>query len=226
MKLTRRSVVGGAAAMLSSPPVFGQDMADFAMSIGLDRSNSMSVEEQITQRNGLAWAIRNPKFAGAVQGGRHGRALINVFTFKSSGMDQIIPWLELRTAEDIEHFAQIVDGIGSDMPLNGQYTNVYEAMLYGVQSVVNSPVWAERLLVNICGDGHNSDNMVSLKSNAPAHTMAMQYGVVINGLSIGEQEVADFYNQKVSTPNGFNIHVNTVEEFGEGFLRKFQGEIA
>lgn len=218
--------MGGAAAMLSSPPVFGQDMADFAMSIGLDRSNSMSIAEQITQRNGLAWAIRNPKFAAAVQGGRHGRALINVFTFRSTEVEPVIGWTELRTAEDIESFAQLVELVDNTMRDPLKYsTPVYHAMLFGVQSVVNSPVWAERLLVNICGDGRNNEQE-NVATKAPAHQLAMQYGVVINGLSIGEQMVADFYNREVITPNGFNIHVNTVEEFGEGFLRKFQGEIA
>lgn len=217
----RRTFLAGAASLLAAPAA-ADELADFAMAVGLDRSSSMHMDEQLTQINGLAAAIRHHRFRDTIAAGRHGRGLLTVYLWNNKGIATVVPWQDLRSPADIERLAAAVETIKREWNYSGM-TNVADAMLFGTERVRNAPVWSERLLVNVCGDGKEN---VGMPADVEAARMAAwNAGVVINGLSIGGDDVAAFYREQVSTPNGFSVHANSHDEFAEAFLRKFMGEL-
>ena len=69
---------------------------DLAIVVSFDRSESIDRQEARAQINGLAYALRHPRYHAAIATGYHQRIALSVVTWSSFGRQEVImPWIAI-----------------------------------------------------------------------------------------------------------------------------------
>ena len=167
------------ALLASSGTANTQKPVDLLLLFALDVSSSVDSNEYLLQRDGLANAIQSPKVLKAIKGGTHGRISVSVFQW-SGYSDQFldIDWTILESERDIAAFSQAVGNIQRQFSRN--LTHITGAVVYSKQRLLSAPFYAERMVVDISGDGRNNVNLQPLYQR----DLAVAAGITINGLVI------------------------------------------
>ncbi|NNG04748.1 MAG: DUF1194 domain-containing protein [Inquilinus sp.] len=202
-----------------------QPRADVCMAVGLDASGSIDDGEMRLQLEGLALALTHPRFMRALRSGRHGLIAIAVFTWADGleGVRVVVPWFGIAAEKEAQAVALALREHAQ--PHAVRSTSLLIAIQAGARALAECPWFADRQLLNVAGDGHTNIG----PSPAVARDMAIERGIVINGLVVGGDPAAlAHYEAEVIGPAGvgFVVDVPTFERFADAMLNKLLLELA
>jgi Protein of unknown function (DUF1194) len=198
--------VAGAVAL--SPNSARADHAvDVNVVTALDASDSMMRHEEWIEFDGMARAVSDAAFLAAVQAGLHHRIGFAAFTWSSHGdLQVVVPWTVLGSPADAERVADSLrrvpryDDRAADIRQDDtagspdRLTDLSAAIRFGLDLLEAAPHHAQRLVLNVSGNGVANSG----ENPRAARAEALRAGMIINGLVIGEARgVADYYREHV-----------------------------
>jgi hypothetical protein len=226
-----RSLVGAALLLLAPvSPAAARGEVDVALVLAVDVSRSMSSEELQIQRRGYAAAISSPEVVRAIGMGVHGRIALMMFEWANDGhAREIVPWSVVETQADALDFAETVL---ADQTYGQRRTSISGAIRHASSLLAEVPFTADRLVIDISGDGPNNQGIPVTK----ARDAAIASGYVINGLplmtkgGVGFQfnipDLDEYYRRCViGGPASFVLPVIGWDQFPEAVRRKLILEI-
>lgn len=206
------------ASFLSSIPVMVQ-ACDTALILTIDVSNSIDPAEYRLQTDGLADALRDPEIIEAMVAGANYLTVV-----QWSGIDKqevSIPWTQMRTALDVEAFAQKSRQMERAFVLSD--TAPAEAIYFSLD-LFDEVTICERKVIDVSGDGTpNAGSDVRA-----ARSAAERAGVTINGIAIESMGLAitNFFRGSMITRNGFVMTALTHREYPQTIRAKILREIS
>jgi Ca-activated chloride channel family protein len=206
------------ASLMSVLPVASQ-ACETALVLTMDVSNSIDSAEYRLQTDGLADALRDPEIVETMVAGENYLTVV-----QWSGVDRqtvSIPWTQMRTALDVESFAQKARMMERAFILSD--TAPAEAIFFSLGLFDQVPNCA-RKVIDVSGDGTpNSGADVRAARNA-----AESAGVTINGIAIESMGLAitNFFRGAVITRNGFVMTARTHREYPATIRAKILREIS
>jgi len=226
-----RSVLGAALLLLALvPSAAGQDEVDVALVLAVDVSRSMSPDELQIQRRGYAAAISSPEVVRAIEMGLHGRIALMMFEWANDGhAREIVPWSIVETRADARDFA---DKVLADSTYGQRRTSISGAIRHASELLSEVPYAADRLVIDISGDGPNNQGVPVTQ----ARDAAVASGYVINGLPLMTRggvgfrfnipDLDEYYRRCViGGPASFVLPVIGWDQFPEAVRRKLILEI-
>ncbi|MCK0094606.1 DUF1194 domain-containing protein [Yoonia sp. F2084L] len=206
------------AFMVSFAPVAAR-ACDTALILTIDVSNSIDVAEYRLQTDGLADALGDPEIVETMVAGENYLTVV-----QWSGVDKqtvSIPWTQMRTALDVQGFAQKARLMERAFVLSD--TAPAEAIWFSLGLFDQVPD-CNRQVIDVSGDGTpNGGTDVRAARNA-----AERAGVTINGIAIESMGLAitNFYRGAVITRNGFVMTARTHREYPQTIRAKILREIS
>jgi hypothetical protein len=191
---------------------------DLALVLAVDGSASVSFDEFGLIAGGTATALRDPTVTRGLLSGPHGAAMLSLLLWSGAGQTDIIAnWTRLTSDADIAAFAQEID----NMPRTVQAgkTAIGEALLAALTLVARLPGIAERVVVDVVGDGRSNDGIAP----GPVRDRMIQADITINGLCIlrDEPDLLEYYHANViGGIGGFAISCANFPDFTEAMRRK------
>lgn len=208
----------------------GAPSVDVALVLAVDVSRSMSFEELGIQRRGYAEAITSPEVLSAIGRGAHGRIAVTIFEWAGNfHAREIVPWTLIETEAD----ARVVAARMLESETRGERrTSISGAIARAIALIEGVPYAADRLVIDISGDGPNNQG-------APVTVLrdrAVALGITINGLPLmttdglsmlfSIPELDEYYRRCViGGPGSFVVPVVAWDEFAEAVRRKLVLEI-
>lgn len=209
--------------MAPAPLRAAAEHADLALVLAVDVSGSVDAGRYALQMNGIANAFEDR--AGQILGGQHGAMLVTLVEWANKPTLSL-PWVLLTTAEDIHRFAESVRHVP-------RAENGFTCMASALRSIADKmltrlPVPADRLVVDVSGDGSDNCNQASVDRVRDELVAA---NVTVNGLPILEGDeaatLADWYRSHVIGGLGsFLIPAHGSADFERAIRRKFEVEIS
>lgn len=216
-------LVGGAIQATAAEEV------DLALVIAVDISNSMDVGEQQLQRDGYVAAFRHPDVIDAIGTGVRGRVAVAYVEWAGRDIQStIVPWTVIAGRDDAEAFASAL----AAAPLRqAPGTSISSALLYAGSQFNQSAFPADRMAVDISGDGpNNGGHPVDL-----IRDWLVRRDVTINGLPVmlrPEPELRggtlDAYYEHcvIGGPGAFVIPITDAKNFATAIRSKLILEIS
>ncbi|KQB97932.1 hypothetical protein AL073_03160 [Loktanella sp. 1ANDIMAR09] len=206
------------ASLISTLPVTAQ-ACETALILTMDVSNSIDSAEYRLQTDGLAEALRDPEIVETMVAGENFLTVV-----QWSGVDRqavSIPWTQMRTALDVESFAQKTRVMERAFVLSD--TAPAEAIFFSLQLFDQVPNCA-RKVIDISGDGTPNGG----SDVRAARTAAERAGVTINAIAIESMGLAitNFFRGAVITRNGFVMTARTHREYPATIRAKILREIS
>lgn len=220
----------------TSAPAAAQDASE-TVSVELvllvDTSSSVDNNEFWLQRQGYINAFRNDQVQQAILSNENGIAVRMAYWATANNRDAT-EWFVLRSISDCEAFADAVAGFERSF---GGETHMAPAIDWAIDQLVNNDIDSARRVIDVSGDGicENQEAALNGTYNPDIHgprtwdEVIADLGsnlVVFNGISIGENSVANWYEANVPHGDGnFVLHSASFENFGEGIRKKLIREI-
>jgi Protein of unknown function (DUF1194) len=219
------------AALLSCVPSWSSARAqtavgevDLALVLAVDISHSVDWWEYRMQRDGLAYAIKQPEVVRAIHSGPSGRIAITVVQWSGwTSQKVVIPWAVLTQAEDTRRLSERVARMLR--VYGGTATHIGGVIQYATRILAEVPFEARRKVIDVSGDGH--DNIS--KQPGLRRDEAVAAGITINGLAIEneEKELSSYYRSYViGGPGAFVIPAARYQDFGVAMKKKLIREIS
>ncbi len=206
------------AILIGFSPVAAK-ACDTALILTMDVSNSIDSAEYRLQTDGLADALRDPEIIETMVAGENYLTVV-----QWSGVDKqtvSIPWTQMRTALDVEGFAQKSRLMERAFILSD--TAPAEAIYFSLD-LFDQVTECNRRVIDVSGDGTpNGGSDVRAARNA-----AERAGVTINGIAIESMGLAitNFFRGSVITRDGFVMTARTHREYPETIKAKILREIS
>jgi Ca-activated chloride channel family protein len=206
------------ASLISTLPVTAQ-ACDTALILTMDVSNSIDSAEYRLQTDGLTAALRDPEIVETMVAGGNFLTVV-----QWSGVDRqavSIPWTQMRTALDVESFAQKARAMERAFILSD--TAPAEAIFFSLRLFDQVPN-CDRKVIDISGDGTPNGG----SDVRAARTAAERAGVTINAIAIESMGLAitNFFRGAVITRDGFVMTARTHREYPATIRAKILREIS
>ncbi|KQI73241.1 hypothetical protein AN191_04990 [Loktanella sp. 5RATIMAR09] len=206
------------ASLISTLPVTAQ-ACETALILTMDVSNSIDSAEYRLQTDGLADALRDPEIVEIMVAGENYLTVV-----QWSGVDRqtvSLPWTQMRTALDVESFAQKARTMERAFILSD--TAPAEAVLFSLRLFDQVPNCA-RKVIDISGDGTPNGG----SDVRAARSAAERAGVTINAIAIESMGLAitNFFRGAVITRDGFVMTARTHREYPATIRAKILREIS
>ena len=205
-----------------------------------DKSSSVIPPEYERQKRGTAEALRSLFVKNAImyaQGGNGQKGIGFSLVEFDDRFDVRLPWAILKTEEDIEEMALLIESMPKDW--RQRDTNLVNGINGAVRHLSTSRLKALRSVIDISGDGIENSQSRSPEIGAStvkaASDACARRGFRCNGLAINSsdshtggvaEDITDYYDRYVRTPNGFVIGIRDWYDFEDAMSRKLQLEIA
>ena len=210
------------AGLSASAPAWAERV-DLALVLAVDVSGSVNPERYELQRQGYARAFASREVLDAIAGGRHQAILVTLVEW--SGADhqqQTVGWSLIRDPASAARFGSAV----AEAPRAfADWTSISGAIDFAVALLKRGDIDAERLVIDISGDGINNHG----RPVEAAREDALNAGVTINGLPIlTEYPTLDAYyrDSVIGGPGAFAAVAHDFADFGTAILGKLVHEIA
>ncbi len=204
---------------------------DLKLVLAVDVSSSVDMVEARLQRNGYLQALVHPYVIDAITNGRKGRISVIYVEYAGKSFQRIIAdWTIIEDLKSAQSFTRIL----SKAPLiSFPSTSISAVIDFSVAKIMSNPLIARRSIIDISGDGPNSDG----RAVWDARDDALSRGIIINGLPILSSRpdpngfspavgVASHYGRFViGGPGSFLISVNEYENFTPALVKKLIREI-
>ncbi len=237
MKVTRKYVflilITLITTLIFSPkPADALIDVDVALVLAVDVSGSVNTTEFNLQKTGYVNAFKNASIYNAIENNNLSVAV--TFLYWSNNQQQIASGWSLVTdqASSIA-FADLIDA--TSRPSLGGGTALGDAIefsgsLFSGCAINSEACNASRFVIDVSGDGVSSAGTLESTEGRDAALLAgnaIKPGVTtINGLSIGNQTVADHYiNNVIGGVNPFHINVSDFDGIETAVLQKIGREI-
>lgn len=210
-------------ALMAAGTARAQQAVDVAIVMAIDASSSVNFTEFDLQIRGVAEALRSPEVQRAVAAGPSGAVAFTMVQWSGPlQVGQSFPWTLVATAEDAEALARTVEDTPRYFTVGS--TAIGQAINYSAGTFDKLPWAAGRRVIDISGDGQNTDN----PPIGPAREAALRSGITINGLPILAQEpdIDVYYRDQIIGGAGAFIEVaRDYEALKEAMTRKLVREI-
>jgi hypothetical protein len=202
------------------------EMADTALVLAVDVSDSVDAERFAIQMRGIASAFRDRDVQTAMLSGPHRSMLVTLVQWSSRPFVSV-PWILITSRADAEAFA---DKVVRSPRASNQFTCLSVALQsIGDKVLPAMPVAADRTIIDVSGDGH--DNCNPEKPVDAVRDDLVAAGVTINGLPILEGDEAltleAWYNEHViGGIAAFLVPAHGFADVQRAMRRKFLVEIS
>lgn len=203
-----------------------QVVVDLELVLAVDASASVSNSEYRLQMDGIAAAFRDAGVLKAVQSGplqSIGVALI--VWADAEEPKQTSDWFVISGPDEAEVFAQTVERFPREV--NGG-TGIGAGILHAIDLLRNNHLHAARRVVDVSGDGMESDTKSFSLTIDYARRAASDDQITINGLAIltDDENLDEWYWDNVATGLGrFVMAANNFEDFANAMKKKLIQEI-
>lgn len=213
-------------AMAAPEPV------DLELVIATDVSRSISHEEALLQRRGIAEAFRNPAVVRAIESGFLGKIGVAYIDYSSRAFNRIVvDWTVVEGRESAASFASRLLAA----PLTfGRRTSISDAIEQAREMIESNALEGTRRVIDVSGDGPNNfGNPVDAVRDA-----TISRRIAINGLPILNRSdafdsrfyLADldkyYLGCVIGGPGAFLVVAGSFEDFARAIRRKLILEIA
>lgn len=228
------ALIGAGLAMLTSNACAEENAkplveVDLELVLAADRSASMSRLMLLKQRSGFAAAFRDENLHEIIKSGPLGRIAVVYFEWSDqANQSVVIPWTMIEAIEDMTRFANALEDL--ELGRTDGETSISGAMYFAQQLLDENRFEAYRKVVDISGNGHNSDG----PSLEQAREVLSDRGTTVNGLVLpaNDYEAVDsllkeyFWKEVITGPSSFAINVEPERGFIKAIIRKLALEIA
>jgi uncharacterized protein DUF1194 len=214
-------MVAGSAGIEGRP-----ERVDTALVLAVDVSGSVDAQRYTLQMEGIAKAFEDRQVLNTILSGPN-RSMLVALVEWSNTASLTIPWMLIASAADAHAFAEKV----RHAP---RTDNAFTCMSRALQLVEGkvlpfAPRPAERIIIDVSGDGHDNCNM-----SPPVDTIRdriVAAGGTINGLPILEGDEAAtleaWYRDHVIGGNSaFLVPARGFNDFGRAIRQKFIVEVS
>lgn len=207
---------------------------DLLLVLGADVSRSVDDREFRLQRDGYASGLAHPKVIEAIKSGPLGRIAVMYYEWSGTAAQRIIvDWSIIANAADAERFGQ---KLLTEPRAYMDRTAIGAAIEYGMGQLQRSPFQGLRRVIDISGDGTNTNGPLP----SYARDIAVELGVTINGLVILSPEPLPwnpahthppgglenyFRDNVIGGPGAFTMVAEGFETFNRAILNKLIKEI-
>ncbi|MBC7800744.1 MAG: DUF1194 domain-containing protein [Gemmatimonadaceae bacterium] len=213
-------------AVLASPVAAQTERVDVALVLAVDVSESVDAARFALQMEGIAAAFEAPEVQASVLSGRHRSMLIALVQW-SNRPTLSVPWTLLTSNEDVRRFAGQVRRLR-------RADKGFTCMAVALRSITDKlltqvPVPADRVVVDVSGDGHDNCNPQETVDDIRDELAAAD--ITINGLPILEGNEAGtlerwYRDHVIGGPNAFLVPAAGFVDFERAMRRKFVTEIS
>lgn len=179
--------IGAAAHAADGEPPPSAEVADTALVVAVDVSQSVDEARYRLQMEGIAQALEDPGVLSSVVSGPNGGILFSMVAWADSAR-QVVGWHHIVSKEDALAVAQIVRNLPHE---GGEFTCMARMLRsVAVTIVPKMPIKAQRVVVDVSGDG--IDNCTDTDALHAERDRVLALGATINGLPIivpGENDV-------------------------------------
>ncbi|MDE0059159.1 MAG: DUF1194 domain-containing protein [Defluviicoccus sp.] len=221
-----------AAASVAGAAMAATEAVDLELVIATDVSRSISHQEALLQRRGIAEAFRNPAVIRAIQSGFLRKIGVAYIDYSSRAFNRIvIDWTVVEGRESAESFASRLLAA----PLTfGRRTSISDAIEMAREMIASNALEGTRRVIDVSGDGPNNfGNPVDAVRDA-----TISRRITINGLPILNR--ADAFDRRfylpdldkyylgcvIGGPGAFLVVAGSFEDFARAIRRKLVLEIA
>lgn len=193
---------------------------DLALMFAVDVSGSVDPNEYRIQMEGLAEGLRDRQIAESLVAGKAALSLV-----QWTGMSRqrvTLPWVQIRSHDDLENFAS---SIADDARVWRNFsTAIGEGLRLAVSSFDAAPTCARRV-IDVSGDG------VSNEGTEPSQlrTLISQKSITVNALVIEDATAGDltgyYYENVIFGPGAFVVTADGYDEYPEKMRKKLLREV-
>jgi hypothetical protein len=219
-----------AVLLLFGRPADAQPV-DTLLVLCVDASGSIDDDEFAFQRDGYAEAIADPRILRAIASGRRGAIAVAFVEWGTPGAPRtVIDWMRI----DGPASAAALGASIKVAPRVRQTSNaIGDAIAHAHAMIRNSPITAERAVIDVSGDG--PDNRSHIPA-AQARDAAVNAGITINALAVlkegsmlptrAEMLVASYTRDVIGGPGAFLVTARDYPDFAQAIFNKLIREIA
>jgi len=199
------------------------DPVDVALCLAMDVSASVDFGEFDLMARGTAEALRDAGVLAAATSGPRQAAAICLLLWSGVGaQDVAMGWTRLDGPDSAAAIAEVIENTPRIPPPGA--TAIGEGMAAGLALLGRFPGEARRHVLDVSGDGrHNAG-----RPPGPVRDLAVQAGIVVNGLAIlnEEPDLLDHYTAEViGGPGSFAMTCADYADFTDAILRKLRREL-
>jgi hypothetical protein len=200
-----------------------QETVAIELVLALDASASMSAEEFDLQIGGIAEAFRDPLVQQAIERTAPRGVALGILQWGGPGESVLVlPFRKLETASDAIALANDVARITRQ--LHASTTSISTAMTHGLDALAGNDYAAQRLVIDISGDGRDDDH-ATLEA---ARDKVREQRATVNGLAIEseDQGLTHYYEQNVMTgANSFVVRAADFKDYVRAIREKLLEEL-
>ena len=190
--------------------------------LALDASASMNNEDFALQIGGIAQAFRDPLVHAAIARAPNGVAIAIMQWGGPNESAVVVPFRRLLSSQNADAFAD--EAATVTRKLQASTTSISTAITHGVRIMESNSFAAQRLVIDVSGDGRDTDH----EALARARDLARENGVTVNGLAIEseDQGLTAYYRAEVMTgANSFVVRAADFEDYVQAFREKLLEEL-
>jgi hypothetical protein len=194
---------------------------DLALCLAIDVSDSVDFDEFALMIGGLAEAFRQPDIQAAATAGPLGAIAVSAL-FWAEQAETALPWMMLDSPVAAHAIADALDA-APRIPAGGA-TALGEGMVAGLAMLGRYPARAERLVLDVSGDGAANRG----RAPGPVRDVGVAAGVTINALAVlnEEPDLLEHYRaQVVGGPVHFAMACGDYGDFAQAIRLKLLREI-
>lgn len=197
--------------------------------LAIDSSASVTPGRWQVQLNGYVQAFKSPEVIEAIRLYGDEGIGVAVFAFGETGQQKVFAeWFRVYDAASALALSAFLSS--AERPFKGG-TSVAKAVSFGTDFFSIAPFKSERRVLDISGDGKNTDPSPTPVMLSKMRERALAQGITINGLPIlgNEADIEEYYQKYVAGGVGsFCITVKNPDdevEFGRAIIQKMTREI-
>lgn len=196
------------------------DACELALSFAVDVSGSVDPAEYRIQMEGLAHALQDEQIAESLISGQAALSLV-----QWTGMSRqkiTIPWVQIRSYDDLERFAASV--AGDARVWRNFSTAIGEGLRLAISSFDAAPDCARRV-IDVSGDGTFNEG----SEPSQLRTLIAQKSITVNALVIEDATAGDltgyFYENVIFGPGAFVVTADGYDDYPEKMRQKLLREV-
>ena len=195
MKMLRNFIFGLTA--LSAAQMAHATAVYIELALVIDVSGSVNTSEYNLMMDGYAAAFNDATVQSNIDSLSSG-AGIGVFFFSSSASSVYLETI-LSSAADAAAFATSIGSLTRPGNL-GNMTDIADGIIAATAWLTGNNYDSTDLIMDVSGDGEDNDG----SSLSAARTAALNIGITINGLPIGDAALATYYPKFLNRKHGYN----------------------
>ncbi|WP_229677789.1 DUF1194 domain-containing protein [Caldovatus sediminis] len=197
---------------------------DLALCLAVDASASVDHDEFGLMLGGYAAAFRDPDIAAACASGPRRAVAVAMLLWSGIGAQELaVPWTRVEDEASAAALAEAIEA--SPRLVRPGATALGEGMAAGLAVLGRFPAEAERLVLDVSGDGRHNQG----RAPGPVRDIGVAAGVTINALAVlneeGPELLAHYRDQVIGGPGAFVMHCPDYAAFAEAIREKLWREI-